>query len=210
MRCGFRGRSRAGSPPFSAPLSSSCSCSANSSSPPSASGRSATKSGGRADVSLGAFPAARLLWGDGDSLKVSGNGLTLEVDTSNPAVLEDLDRFGDVDIALQETTAGPFQIDNFVLTRDGQGPYSLKAQTSTSAAQLATYGVGQADLPGAGIIGTILDFTGLGREQVPVDLDLTMNSDDGRVQVLSGGGTVAGFPTGPLAELITSAITVRL
>jgi hypothetical protein len=28
--------------------------------------------------------------------------------------------------------------------------------------------------------------------------------------VVSGGGTVAGYPTGPLAELITAAIAVQL
>ena len=39
---------------------------------------------------------------------------------------------------------------------------------------------------------------------------MELRSDGGRVVVVSGGGTVAGFPTGPLAELITSAIVVRL
>jgi hypothetical protein len=37
-----------------------------------------------------------------------------------------------------------------------------------------------------------------------------LQSDDGRIVVVSGGGTVAGIPTGPLAELITSAIVIQL
>jgi hypothetical protein len=39
---------------------------------------------------------------------------------------------------------------------------------------------------------------------------MQLTSDGGRIQVLSGGGTLAGFPTGPLAELLTSAIVVQL
>ncbi len=35
-------------------------------------------------------------------------------------------------------------------------------------------------------------------------------SDGGRVLVTSGGGTIAGIPTGPLAELITSVVVVKL
>ena len=37
-----------------------------------------------------------------------------------------------------------------------------------------------------------------------------LSSDDGRITVVSGTGTVAGLPTGPLAELITSLVVVRL
>jgi hypothetical protein len=39
---------------------------------------------------------------------------------------------------------------------------------------------------------------------------MELTSEDGRIQVVSGGGTVAGVPTGPLAELITSAVVIRL
>ena len=46
--------------------------------------------------------------------------------------------------------------------------------------------------------------------EIPIQLDMGLTSDGGRIVVVSGGGTVAGYPTGPLAELITSAIAVRL
>ena len=39
---------------------------------------------------------------------------------------------------------------------------------------------------------------------------MELQSDGGRVVVVAGGGTVAGIPTGPLAELITEAIAIRL
>ena len=51
-----------------------------------------------------------------------------------------------------------------------------------------------------------------GPQDTPVRfvLDMPLTSETGRVQVVSGGGTVAGVPTGSLAELITSAIVIQL
>lgn len=170
-----------------------------------------TANGGVADVSIGAFPAARLLWGNGDSLKIEASDLNLPVEPNiDPVVFKNIDRFGDVDVVLNNTTAGPFKVDSFALSRHGDGPYWLVARTSTSAAQLAAYGINGANLPGAELIGTILDFTGVGGQEIPIDLDLRMASDSGRITVVDGGGTVAGLPIGPLAELITSAIVIRL
>ena len=68
------------------------------------------------------------------------------------------------------------------------------------------------ELPGESladvIFGGLLDD--VDETTVPVELDLEVTSEDGRVRVVSGGGTVAGFETGPLAQLITSAIVVQL
>ena len=56
-----------------------------------------------------------------------------------------------------------------------------------------------------------LDLFGIDTNfDLPIDLDMQLTSDDGRVQVVSGGGNVAGLPTGPLAELLTNAIVVQL
>ena len=49
-----------------------------------------------------------------------------------------------------------------------------------------------------------------GTGEVDVELDMRMESDEGRVRVVEGGGEVAGIPTGPLAEIITSAIAIEL
>jgi hypothetical protein len=66
-------------------------------------------------------------------------------------------------------------------------------------------------VPGETLLDTILgELLGPAETAVPVRLDMELTSEDGRIQVVSGGGTVAGVPTGPLAELITSAVVIRL
>jgi hypothetical protein len=168
-----------------------------------------TEGGGTADVSIDAFPAALLLLGDGDDLEVTGSGLDLDLE-ENPEVLEPLDEFDRVDVSLEDFRAGPFDIAGFELSRDGSAPYSLISTATTTAAELAAYGADQLGIAG----GPLLEFFAAGvdaaQRPIPIELDLEMESDDGRVRVVSGGGTVAGYPTGPLAELITSAIVVRL
>ena len=170
-----------------------------------------TEGGGVADVSLGATPAARLLWGDGDHLEIRATGLDLDVDLDeDPQVFKDLDPFGDVEIVLNDSRAGPVDVDSFVLTRAGDGPYTLRTSGATSAADLAEFFAEDASLPGADILGGIIGATGVGGADVPVDLNMRLNSDEGRVVVVDGGGEIAGIPTGPLAGLITQAIVVRL
>jgi hypothetical protein len=168
-----------------------------------------TEGGGTAEVSIDAFPAALLLLGDGDDLEVTGSGLDLDLD-ENPEVLERLDGFDRVDMELDDFRVGPFEVEDFVLSRNGSGPYSLISSSTTTAAELAGYSADQLGFGG----GPLLEFLATGveaaRRPIPIELDLQMESDGGRVQVVSGGGTIAGYPTGSLAELITSAIVVRV
>jgi hypothetical protein len=168
-----------------------------------------TEGGGTAEVSIDAFPALLILLGDGDDLEITGSGLDLDLD-ENPEVLERLDGFDRVDMQLDDFRVGPFEVEDFVLSRDGSGPYSLISSSTTTAAELAGYGADRLGFGG----GPLLEFfaTGVDAAQrpIPIEMDLEMESDDGRVRVVSGGGTVAGYPTGSLAELITSAIVVRL
>ena len=169
-----------------------------------------TENGGTADVSLSATPAARLLWGSGDKIAVDANGLDLEVSTSDdPVVFDDLDRFDDVEIVIDDSSMGPVQMTSFVLTRNGDEPYSLEATGNTSVSDLAEFGAEAFDLPGGDILGGILGVA-TGGTEVDVDLDMKIESDDGRVHVIEGGGEIAGIPTGPLAAFITSAVTVEL
>jgi hypothetical protein len=146
--------------------------------------------------------------GDGDRLEVHGSGLDLDL-SENPEVFDRLDGFGDVDVSLSDFRAGPFDVTSFELERDGDGPYAVRSTSSTTTAQLVEFGAESLGLPGGGLLGS---FAGgaTGDRPIPIALDMEMESDDGRVRVVSGGGTVAGYPTGPLAELITSAIVVRL
>ena len=60
---------------------------------------------GRRDV--GATPAARLLWGDGDRIEISASALDIKLEEPDPHVFEDLDRFGEVEIVIADSRVGP-------------------------------------------------------------------------------------------------------
>jgi hypothetical protein len=168
-----------------------------------------TENGGAAAVDLSATPAVRLLWGDGDGIEVRGSQLDLDL-SENPEVFDRLDGFGNVDVSLSDFRAGPFDVASFALVRDGDEPYAVRSVSSTTTAELVEFGVDSLGLPGGGLLGLFAGGAPGADRPIPIRLNMEMESDDGRVRVVSGGGTVAGYPTGPLAELITSAIVVRL
>lgn len=169
-----------------------------------------TEGGGSAEVTLGAFPAARLLFSDGERFEVSARDLDLGLHRREQ-VFERLDGFSLVDVSVADSVAGPFELTSFRLHRDGEGAYRLTASGKTSPSSLVDYGVEGLELPGGDLAGLALDLFGIETNlDLPIELDMELTSDDGRVQVVSGGGTVAGVPTGPLAELLTSAIVVQL
>jgi hypothetical protein len=61
--------------------------------------------------------------------------------------------------------------------------------------------------PLGGLIGSIVGGSvPLSAAPVPVRLDGELEADDGAVEMVSGGGRVAGIPAGPAARLITNAI----
>jgi hypothetical protein len=170
-----------------------------------------TEGGGSAEVTLGAFPAARLLFSDGERFEVEARDLNLELD-EEVRVFDRLDGFSLVDVSIENSIAGPFELETFRLSRDGDGPYRLVSSSATTPSGLAEAGLESLELPGESLADLFLDqFLGDADDApLPVELDLELTSDDGRVQVVSGGGTVAGVETGPLAELITAAIVVQL
>lgn len=169
-----------------------------------------TAGGGAAEVTLGAVPAIRLLFGDGERLEVSARDLNLELDPDG-AVFDRLDGFSIVEISIADSTAGPFELDSFELHRDGEGPYRLVASANATAAGIAETGLDGVDLPGESVVDMILDQLFADTDaSLPIELEMELTSADGRLQVVSGGGTVAGLPTGPLAQLITAAIVVRI
>lgn len=169
-----------------------------------------TENGGRAEVAIGAVPALRLLLGDGEQFEVEASGLELDLDERSE-VLERLDGFSVVDVSIADFEAGPFAVETFELHRDDEDAYALTSVGSTSPAALAQYGAEALELPGAGLarftLGRLLDAP---EAEIPFELEMGVASDNGRLRVVSGGGTVAGLPAGPLAQLITAAIVVRL
>jgi len=169
-----------------------------------------TDGGGSASVSLSAVPAARLLFGDGKRISVTGSDLDLDL-TQRTDVFEKLDGFDQVSVSLRRFRAGPFAMARFDLARPGpSAPYRLVSRSRTTPAELAAYGASRLGLPGGPLLGFFAGQAPGGNRPIPIDLDMGLRSDNGRVVVVSGGGTVAGYPTGPLAELITSTIAVQL
>ena len=169
-----------------------------------------TENGGHAEVTLGAVPALRLLLGDGERFEVEASGLDLELDERD-RVFERLDGFSVVDVSITDFEAGPLEMELFELTRDGGATYRMLATGEASLRGLADLGLETLELPGESFLDLILGgFLPEAGAAIPLDLDMELASDAGRVQVVGGGGTVAGVAAGPLAELITSAIVVRL
>jgi hypothetical protein len=168
-----------------------------------------TEGGGTADASVEAFPAALMIAGDGDSLEVTGSDLDLEVDPEEK-VFDRLDGFDSVEIDLTEFQAGPFDVDTFALTRDGSGTYSMQSELTTTGSALLSYGAERLGVPGSSLLPLITGDNPEANAPIPVDLDMELESDDGRIIVTGGTGEVAGYPAGPLAELITAAIVVQI
>lgn len=164
-----------------------------------------TEHGGRADVSVSAFPAFRLLFDDGDRFEVDASDLELDRAQRQDA-LERLDGFNEVDVQIDGSELGPVKLDRVSLSRRSPDrPYALEADGETSPADVVSFGADALGIPGGGLAG--LAFS---RRPVPVALDVELKTKDGRAEVVSGGGTVAGLPTGPLGRLITEAIVARL
>jgi len=166
-----------------------------------------TQGGGEASVEVDAVPAARLVFGDGDRIEVRGSGLHLDVE-EDTRVLDGLDGFDEVDVSLTDVVAGPIDVASFELQRSGGGAYALTSRGTTSIAALASGALG-------GFAGGLAEmFTGAApdaaAEGIPIELDMELESDDGEIEITSGGGTVAGTDVGPLAEIITAAVVSRL
>lgn len=165
-----------------------------------------TAGGGSAKVSVGAFPALRLLFGEGDRIEVAASNLDLDLSGKRREhPLEQLDGFDDVDIAVDDLAVGPATLDRLTLTRDGSDGYRLRAAGDTSPADLVAFGAER-----LGILGGPLAQIAFGGQRIAIDFDMELVENDGRAEVVSGSGTVAGIPTGPLGQLITEAVIARL
>ena len=168
--------------------------------------------GGDAHVSVGAFPAFRLLFEDGDSLKVTGDHLKLPpIPRKHP--LDRLDGFDKVSVHVTDTSAGPLEVTSFVLDRpSGKRDYELGMEATTTPRKVAGFLAGEA----GGTFGRLLgDFAGGtlpggGNTEIPLSLDAVVHSDHGEVEVGDVSGAIAGIPTGPLAKLVVSAVVARL
>jgi hypothetical protein len=167
-----------------------------------------TAGGGDASVSLSGFPALRLLFDDGSRFEARGSGLDLDLN-QRVGVLDRLDGFSEVDVLIDDLVAGPLEVSSFQLSREGSDPYHLVSSGSASPAALVDLGADVLGLPGGDLFGGLAGRA-LGDGAVPIELDMELVPSHDGIDVTSGGSTVAGIPTGPIGELITSAIVSRL
>ena len=173
-----------------------------------------TAKGGHADVSIDALPAVRLLWHDGHSIKVRGDGLHVELLHGNGGnrVFDELDRFEEADVRLTRMSAGPFAVRQVTIARQTSGePYSLVISASVTARALSSYAGKEIAGPFGGLVGRLAGgAVPFSSEPIPVEVDADIRSRDGRPEVEHVDGSVLGVSAGPLATTIAAAIADRL
>lgn len=174
-----------------------------------------TEGGGTAEIEISAFPALRLLRNRGDRLVVRGRDLDIGLagggSESGPSGVAALDGFDDVDIELLDFRTGPFAIAAFVLARSGGESYAMATQgaiTGTELVRLADGLIG--GLPAAGVIGAVAGGLPLVGREVTISVQIELISEGGRLRVGAGGGSIAGYPAGPIATAIAAAVARRL
>jgi hypothetical protein len=166
------------------------------------------RDGGSADVSLSAFPAVRLLFDDGDSLEVKGEGLSVDLERPK-GELERIDGFDDVSIRITRFEAGPVQVRNFALSRKADQPaYQVAMDATTTPREVARFLGSEAGGALGGLLGDLASgsLPGGGNTEVPVELGAVVESRDGEVVTHEVIGSVAGIPAGPLLELVVEAV----
>ncbi len=170
--------------------------------------RRLAEGGGEAFVVVEAMPALRLLSRSGDKLMVRGRRLEIGMSREGSG-LASLDRFREIDIVLNEFRTGPFEISHFELRRAGAGPYLMVSHATTSGAALAAFGGRRLGGP-LPALGAVAGRAPLVERPIPVSLEAELISEEGRLAVASGGATIAGYPAGPIASTIASAVARRL
>ena len=167
--------------------------------------------GGSASAEVSALPALRLLTRHGDRLEVSGRELRFELAPPREKVFKDLDGFDEVDVRVVASRVGPILLDRVVLVRDGEGePYSVALNGTVSGQDLASYLGGRFGGPLGAFLGGIAAGNPLAQQPLPFAASAEIESDDGVAKVTDSEGSVAGFPVGPLAEIVASAVVARL
>ena len=168
-----------------------------------------TEEGGVASADLSAFPAVRLLFEDGGRIGVSGSGLELELD-DDPEVFSKLDGFDEVDLNVTESDLGPLEISRFSLQRSGDGPYTVRGAITTTASDVAGAGAESFGIPGSGILEFFAGQAKPLSQEIPIAIDMQMESDEGKIEVTEGGGSVAGLRFDAVVQFVTAAIVVRI
>jgi len=170
-----------------------------------------TEDGGSADVSLSAFPAVRLVAGDGDRFEVRGRGLRF-VPGRGEQMLGRLDGFDEVSLEVVDLSVGPVEASRFTLRRSrSDEPYRVSMEGRIAAREAIKLIGSQAGGALGGIAGDLAgDALPGGDVQLPLTVHAELVSRGGRAEVVRTKATVAGLPAGPIAELVVSAVVADL
>lgn len=171
------------------------------------------KGEGEAWVDASAFPAVRLLWGSGDRLEVRGRGLRVNLAERADDPLGRIKGFDEVDIDLEDLTAGPVRVQAFSLVRnEDDTSYYLRMEAKTTPLALAeSVGGSLGGDIGSQIAQAGAALIGGGEVDVPIDVEGQVSrGDGGRLDVDAVEANVAGVPAGPFAETMVQAVLDRL
>jgi hypothetical protein len=174
-----------------------------------------TKHGGHAHVTLRAVPSPRLLFKEGDSLKVRATGLVTPppgaTSANGSGSLADLDGFDKVDIQVVGMRTGPLTIARLTLERrNPDEPYRAAVQATVTGADLATYA---GSFLGGGLGGFLGGIAGSAMPgsstEIPIDVGALLENDNGRIKATAVTGSVAGIPAGAFVEALAAALAAR-
>jgi hypothetical protein len=157
-----------------------------------------TEDGGSAEVSLSAFPAVRLLWGDGKRFEEQ--------------VFSRLDGFEEVRVEVNGLEVEGVDASRFTLTRLREGdPYRLSMRGQVSGREaieiIGSEAAGPLGSIAGGLAGSALPGAGT---ELPLTVDADLASREGRAEVVRTDATVAGLPAGPIAQLVVDAVVKDL
>ena len=169
--------------------------------------------GGTAAVSISAIPAVTLAAGRGRSIDIAGHDLRYDLDQRQERPFDRLDGFDHVRIDFEDLEAGPVRLSRFALSRSASNePYELSTSGTTTPRELADELGSAAGGTLGGLIGGLASgLLSRGADaEVPLRLEATVVSRDGRPEVQRARATVAGVPAGPLTELVLRSVLDRL
>ena len=168
-----------------------------------------TKGGGTAEVNIEAVPAIRLLFDDGDKLEVRAQEVAIPIDDIQGKSFKEFDGFNEVNVRLDLSRVGPFFAEDCTIIRgEGDALYAFHFRGRTSPADIGEFAL--AGLPPL-LRSALTALAGrAGTQDLPIRLDVSLRSENGRARVVGGTGTVAGLPLGGFALGIAGAIISRI
>ena len=166
-----------------------------------------TAHGGTAQVDMSAVPALRLLFGHGSGLRIRARGLSVDLAPGQEDVFKRLDDFGNAEIAVSDSRAGPFTVRSFWVSRKADHAYDVIVSGEATAGDVARYAGSQlAGGFGQALAGLAASTLGAFGGPIPFNARMRIETGSGTPRALNVIGEVAGLPAGPLAQIVANAL----